>query len=339
MKKEAMLYKKRDNKWVDCFLCAHRCRIAPSKFGVCGVRQNIGGILYTYAYGEAVAAHVDPIEKKPLYHFLPGTSSYSIATIGCNFKCSFCQNWQISQASFKDGGMGGQEMSPDEVVREAIRNGCKSVSYTYTEPTIFFEYALDASKAAKKENLGNVFVTNGYMTREALDVIEPYLDAANIDLKSFSDAFYAKVCKGKLQPVLDTIKAMKELGIWVEITTLVIPGLNDSEEELGKIAEFISGVDKGIPWHVSAFHPDYQLTDLQQTPLKTLKLAKETGESFGLRYVYLGNVLEGTDTYCYACRGHLIRRVYYNVEILNMKKDTCSLCGAKIDGVWDQPQL
>ncbi|HLD30463.1 MAG TPA: AmmeMemoRadiSam system radical SAM enzyme, partial [bacterium] len=248
MKKEAMLYKKLDEKRVDCFLCSHRCRIAEGKFGICGVRQNQEGALYSLVYGEIIAAHVDPIEKKPLYHFLPGSSSYSIAAIGCNFRCEFCQNWQISQAR-KDRWerAAGDHIEPAEVVKEAGKNGCSSISYTYTEPTIFFEMACDTARLARESGLKNVFVTNGFMTREALDTIEPYLDAANVDLKSFSDDFYKKVCGGRLQPVLETIRLMKKKNIWVEVTTLVIPGKNDSEKELAEIASFLAETGKDIP--------------------------------------------------------------------------------------------
>ena len=240
--KEALLYEKLDGKSVHCYLCSHHCKIANQKFGFCGVRENVDGILYTYAYGNVASAHVDPIEKKPLYHFLPGSNSFSIATFGCNFRCSFCQNWEISQQSFKDGAhLGEDEFLPADIVGEALRNGCKSVSYTYTEPTIFFEYAYETAQIAKEKGLSNVFVTNGYMTKECIGMMQPYLDAANVDLKFFNDAAYKKICAGSLQPVLDSIRLMKESGIWVEVTTLIVPGENDSEEELTGIARFIAG--------------------------------------------------------------------------------------------------
>jgi pyruvate formate lyase activating enzyme len=253
MIKEARLWKKLDNQMVHCYLCAHECKILESKFGVCGVRQNVQGVLYTMVYADVIAANIDPIEKKPLYHFLPGSRSYSIATIGCNFKCGFCQNWQISQASAKeDYGHARREVLPRQVVEEAVKNNCRSISYTYTEPTIFFEFAFDTAQLAEEAGLYNVFVTNGYMTRQALETIQPYLTAANVDLKSFSDASYKKNCQARLQPVLDTISSMKSLGVWVEVTTLVIPGENDSDNELKHIAEFLAGVDCMIPWHISS---------------------------------------------------------------------------------------
>jgi len=288
-----MLYEKGEGGKVHCYLCAHNCKIASGQFGFCGVRQNTQGTLNTLIYAEVVAANIDPIEKKPLYHFLPGSVSFSIAAIGCNFRCGFCQNWQISQASRrsqKDKSRQGHELMPEEIVREAKDRRCESISYTYTEPTVFFEYAYDTAKIAKEAGLKNIFVTNGYMSKEALETINPYLDAANIDLKSFREEFYIKNCKARLQPVLDSIKLAKELGIWIEITTLIIPGQNDSESELSDIAGFIAGIGKDIPWHISRFHPDYQFLDQKPTPIETLKKAEDLGKKAGLRYVYLGNV-------------------------------------------------
>ncbi len=287
-----MFYKQENNKKVQCYLCPHRCKIAKSKFGICGVRQNINGKLYTHVYGKVIASHVDPIEKKPLFHFLPGTKSYSIATPGCNFKCSFCQNWQISQYRSNQGFQyEGLEMTPKEIVNAAKQNNCQSIAYTYTEPTIFFEYAYDTAKLAKKQNLNNIFVTNGYITKEAIETIAPYLDATNIDLKSYRDDFYKKICKAKLQPVLNAIKTMHEKKIWIEITTLVVPDQNDSKQELNDITKFIAEIDKNIPWHITRFHPDYKFTDIEPTPIETLKIAKEIGKKHGLKHVHLGNVL------------------------------------------------
>lgn len=335
MKKEALLWDYLEREKVHCRLCAHGCRISESKFGICGVRQNIGGALYTLVYGQAIAAHIDPIEKKPLYHFLPGSLSYSIATIGCNFKCGFCQNWQISQASLKNGhAASGYPLMPEQVVAEAKKNKCRSISYTYTEPTIYFEYAFDTAKLARKEGLANIFVTNGYMTRQALEMIKPYLDAANVDLKSFRDASYKKNCQARLQPVLDTIASMKELDVWLEVTTLVIPGENDSDEELGQIAGFLAGIDKNIPWHISRFHPDYEFGDHQPTPIETLRKAREIGWGKGLHYVYLGNVPEGSNTYCHQCQQILVERRYMGVDKLHVQSGQCPSCGLKISGVW-----
>jgi pyruvate formate lyase activating enzyme len=335
MKKEAYLYEKLENKFVQCHLCAHRCRIAESKFGFCGVRQNIDGTLYTHVYGKAIASHVDPIEKKPLYHFFPGSFALSIATIGCNFHCQFCQNWEISQSSIRDGSYPGEDFLPQDVVKAALKNNCLSISYTYTEPTIFFEYAFDTAKLAKEKNLYNNFVTNGYMTRECLEMINPYLDAANVDLKFFRDESYRKICAGSLQPVLDSIKLMHELGVWVEVTTLVVPGENDSEAQLRDCAEFIAGVDKNMPWHISRFQPNYKFTDRQATPEKTLKQAQEIGFKAGLNYIYVGNVWGwGNDTHCHKCKKLLIRREVFSVLEYNIKEGKCPFCDTIIPGVF-----
>jgi len=336
MIKEAMLWKALENGRVECFLCAHRCRMNPGKFGVCGVRENRGGRLVTHVYGEVIAAHVDPIEKKPFYHFLPGTTSFSIATVGCNFRCPFCQNWEISQASKKgQAGAGGRAFSPEAVVRSAVDQGCRSISYTYTEPTIFFEYAFDTAKLAKQAGLANNFVTNGFMTAEALETIKPYLAAANVDLKAFRDETYKKICKARLEPVLDSIRLMRKLEIWVEITTLVVPGLNDGDEELGDIARFIAGVDPDIPWHISRFHPDYQYTEARSTPLDTLRRAFAAGKKEGLRYVYIGNVAgEGDFTLCPKCLKPIIKRHGFWVEENKVRDGRCLYCQTPIAGVF-----
>jgi len=337
MTKEAMLYEPAKDGKVHCFLCNHHCKIADSKFGFCSVRQNRGGTLVTYAYGRVIAANVDPIEKKPLYHFLPGSLSFSIATAGCNFHCGFCQNWQISQISEKDAqGMPGREFPPGEIVRQAKETGCRSIAYTYTEPTIFFEYAYDTARLAREEGLRNVFVTNGFMTSRALETIHPYLDACNVDLKSFRDDFYKKVCRGRLKPVLQSIRFMKELGIWVEVTTLVVPNQNDSEAELRDIANFIAAVDQNIPWHISRFHPDYEFGDSRPTPLETLRNAYGIGKDAGLEHVYIGNVPGAdSDTVCPHCHEIVIRRAGFGVGENRLKNSLCPSCGNPIAGVFE----
>jgi pyruvate formate lyase activating enzyme len=334
LKKEAMLYEKLDNKMVHCFLCGHQCRIAEGKAGFCGVRKNEAGTLFSLVYRNAIATNVDPIEKKPLYHFQPGSQSFSIATAGCNFHCGFCQNWEISQMNILEvPDYISRDLGPDAVVSGAIRKNCQSISYTYTEPTIYFEYAYDCAKIAREKGLKNVFVTNGYMSKEALRMIQPYLDASNVDLKYFKDESYRKVCSGSLQPVLDSIKLMKEMGIWVEITTLVVPGSNDSPEELKGIAEFLAGVDKFMPWHISRFFPNYKLTDLDATPEETLKNAEEIGRKAGLKYIYVGNVHGwGNDTHCHNCKKLLIKREGFNILENNIKESKCSFCSAVIPG-------
>ena len=335
MIKEAMLWEKGEKGKVHCLLCAHSCKIEDDSYGFCGMRQNRGGVLYTYAYGSVIANHVDPIEKKPLYHFLPGTSAYSIATIGCNFRCTFCQNWTISQLSARSEDMEGYEMKPEEIVREAERNWCRSISYTYTEPTVFFEYAYDTARIAKKKGIANTFVTNGYMTKQAIEEIKPYLDAANIDLKFFSDKSYSKICGGKLQPVLDSIRNMKDAGIWVEVTTLIVPGENDSEKELRGIAKFLAETGKDIPWHISRFHPDYKYTSSYPTPIETIKRAKEIGKEEGLKYIYIGNVPTQGETVCPGCGKVMIERSGFTAEVLeDFDQGKCASCGTLIEGVW-----
>ena len=333
--KEALLYEKLENKLVHCFLCSHHCKIGDQKFGFCGVRQNIEGRLFTHVYGKVIARHTDPIEKKPLYHFLPGSTSFSIATIGCNFRCGFCQNWQLSQSTIRDGDFPGDEFTPQQVVDAALKNNCKSISYTYTEPTIFFEYALDTAKLAKAKGLFNNFVTNGYMTKRALEMIKPYLDAANVDLKFFKEESYKKTCAASLEPVLNTIKLMRDLDIWVEITTLVVPGENDSEEELKSIAEFISAVDNNIPWHISRFYPNYKFTDLEPTKETVLKKAQEIGYESGLNYIYVGNVYGwGNDTHCHNCKKLLIKREGFSVLENNITQNKCAFCNAVLPGIF-----
>jgi len=333
--KEALLYKKLPDGEVLCSLCSHRCRIQNGNSGICGVRVNKGGVLYTLVYAKAVALNVDPIEKKPLYHYLPGSLSFSIAAAGCNFRCGFCQNWEISQLKPQEDDVLGKEVMPEEIVSAALKNNCASISYTYTEPTIFFEYALDTARLAHKAGLGNVFVTNGYMTAEAISQLSPFLDAANIDLKFFSDDDYRKHCGGSLQPVCASIETMKKAGIWVEVTTLVIPGENDSDDEMKAIADFLAGIDRDIPWHVSRFHPDYQLIKAPHTPPDTLSKAERIGRERGLRFVYCGNIAGwDTDTYCPSCGRCVISRKGLSVLENHLQKGICAFCGEKIAGVF-----
>jgi pyruvate formate lyase activating enzyme len=334
MIREAMLWDPAGEGAVACRLCAHRCVIRPGKQGVCGVRENRDGRLVTLVYGEVVAAHVDPIEKKPLYHFLPGSRALSIATAGCNFRCGFCQNWQISQAPRGGGGaVAGEPFPPDAVVRAAVEQGCRSISYTYTEPTIFFEYAFETARLARAAGVLNNFVTNGYMTAEALETIRPYLDAANVDLKAFDDGTYKRICEARLEPVLETIRRMKAAGIWVEVTTLVVPGLNDGAAELEAIAGFIASVDPAMPWHVSRFHPDYEYTQAASTPVATLRAAAEAGRRAGLAFIYVGNVPgESEDTACRTCGTVLICRRGFAVVANILRDSRCPSCGTILPG-------
>jgi pyruvate formate lyase activating enzyme len=292
--------------------------------------------LYSLVYEKLVANHVDPIEKKPLFHFMPGSSAYSIATVGCNLRCKNCQNWEISQSPKPNKPIMGNRVSSEKIVETAKNLDCKSIAYTYTEPTIFFEYAYDIANLAVENGLKNVFVTNGYMTKKALKKFAPFLHASNIDLKSFDEQFYKENCGAKLKPILETIKLHKKLGIWIEITTLLIPTLNDSKENLTKIAEFIKDLGSEIPWHVSRFYPNYKLTNLPPTPLKTLRQARDIGLKVGLKYVYQGNIPgEGENTYCYNCGALLIERYGYQIIKNKILKSKCSSCNNPIEGVWN----
>jgi len=334
MMKEAICYEKLERGDVRCGLCNHSCRIKPGKRGICGVRENRDGTLETLVYGKLIAMHVDPIEKKPLYHFMPGHLSYSIATAGCNFRCLHCQNADISQMPAERGIVPGEFVEAEEVVAEALATGCKSIAYTYTEPTIFFEYALDVSKLAKERGLKNVFVSNGYMSEEATRTTEPYLDAINVDLKG-DDEFYKKVCGARLEPVKRTIELMWSLGIWVEVTTLLIPDYNDSDRQLREIADFLVGISPDMPWHVTAFYPTYRLKDAPPTPAKTIRRAAEIGRDASLSYVYGGNIPgEDENTICPACGEMLVERFGFRVARNGVVEGRCPKCGEEVAGVW-----
>jgi pyruvate formate lyase activating enzyme len=332
---EATLWTPCEDGRVLCGLCAHRCSVAPGRWGVCGVRENRAGALVTHADGRVVAAAVDPIEKKPLYHFLPGTTSFSVATAGCNFRCGFCQNWSISQLRAEDGEAEGRPLPPERIAALARENGCASISYTYTEPTIFFEYARDAALPARAAGLANIFVSNGYMTVEAVDAARPWLDAANIDLKAFRET-YRKICGARLQPVLETIERLRSAGVWVEVTTLIVPGMNDGEDELTGMARFLASFDRDIPWHISRFHPDFEITDRPATPAATLARAAAIGRAEGLRFIYVGNVPGESDvTACPACGTALIRRSGFAVRENRLGADgLCPSCHTPVAGRW-----
>jgi pyruvate formate lyase activating enzyme len=323
--RQAMLFEKTDGNQVICSLCAHSCRIGPGDRGVCGVRENREGVLYSLVYGRVIAENVDPIEKKPLFHVLPGSKSFSIATVGCNFRCTFCQNHDISQAPWETGSIFGRKSTHEEIVEKAVGTGSKTIAYTYTEPTIYFEFAHDTAKMALEKGLKNVFVTNGFMTEEAIEKMAPSLHAANVDLKAFTDDFYRKKCGARLQPVLDSLKKMKSLGIWVEVTTLLIPTLNDSDEELRQIAEFIHSLGAETPWHISRFHPRHLIHDLPPTPVASIHRAAEIGKASGLKYVYSGNI-PGDEG--------LIGRYGFSIERINLKGTHCPRCDTLLDGIF-----
>ena len=321
---------------VRCDACAHRCVIREGRSGICQVRENRGGTLVSLVYGEVAAAHVEPIEKKPFFHVLPGALAYSMSTRGCNFHCRHCQNWELSQAPREGLRLPARPLAPDEAVREALRAGAGAIAYTYVEPTVFLEYALDTMRLARAAGLLNVFVTNGYETPEALALLAPLLDAANVDLKSFDDGFYRRICGARLGPVRETLVGMRRLGIWVEVTTLVIPGENDDEGELQAAADWIAReLGPQTPWHLSRFYPAYQMSGLAVTPLRTLRRAAGIGRAAGLRHVYVGNVPgeDDTDTTCSGCGRVLIRRAGYQVARVALRGGACPGCGTQLAGI------
>jgi pyruvate formate lyase activating enzyme len=333
---EARLYEKLPDGKVHCHLCGHRCIIPLGEFGVCQVRENRDGTLVTLVYGCAISQQVDPVEKKPLYHFLPGSLAFSVATVGCNMQCQWCQNWQIAQASRTHGLMETRHTSPEELVANARANRSHSIAYTYTEPTIFFEYAYDTARLAHAAGIANLYITNGYMTGEMLDLIHPYLDAANVDLKSFRQRTYTRYTGAGLQPVLDSLKKIKDLGIWLEVTTLIVPGVNDDPAELTDMAAFIAGeLGTDTPWHLSRFFPHYHMPDTPPTPPSILRTAFEIGKRAGLQYVYLGNVAGETHTDCPGCGQTLIRRSGYTILTNRLANGCCPACGQAVSGVWE----
>lgn len=331
---DALLYDQLEEKQVQCRLCSHYCKIKEGSRGICRVRENRDGKLFTFVYGNLIAKNVDPIEKKPLYHFFPGSSSFSIATPGCNFRCEWCQNWQISQMPRLMELPHGQRVSPESVVKQAQASGCLSIAYTYTEPTIFFEYSYDTAKLAKAAGLRNVYVTNGFMTAEMLELLHPYLDAANVDLKAFRDESYRKFMGGRLEPVLESCRRMKSLGIWLEITTLIVPGLNDDPGELEAIATFIyQELGPETPWHLSRFYPQYKMANTNPTKENILYETKYMGEAIGLDYIYIGNVSGKDRTKCKFCGEDLILRSAYTVDVRGINTHgRCISCDTLVDG-------
>ncbi len=363
----AMLYKPLKKGYVQCTACEHFCAVEPEGMGKCGIRRNYDGALYLVVYGEAAALHVDPVEKKPLFHFLPTQPVLSLGTVGCNFTCQFCQNWEISQAGAaavvadrpsrlprtwqvestddprparlpKTWQVESTEAMPAEVVAHCQQRGIPMLAYTYNEPTVFFEYAYDTARLAHQHGIRNIFVSSGFESPAALETIEPYLDAINVDLKAWSDTFYRQVCGTRLQPVLRNIEHIAtKTRIWIEITTLLIPGLNDDEAELREMAAWLAGVSPNLPWHISAFHPDYQMLDRPPTPHRSLVRAWEIGQEAGLRYVYVGNVRDGDreSTVCPACHTLLVSRTWYTVRQHWREPGVCHGCGLRVPGVWN----
>ncbi len=335
----AWMSKKLPSGKILCEACAHACKLDEGEYGICGVRKVENGELKLLVYGKAAAVNVDPIEKKPLFHFLPNSLVFSIGTVGCNLSCSFCQNFEISQFPQEhEHKIFGHDLPPKDAVELALKYNSKSIAYTYNEPIVWFEYNYDIAKLAKEKGLKNVYVTSGYETRKAMDKLAPLIDGMNIDLKAFTDRFYKELCGARLKPVLEAIEYAYKKDIWIEITTLFIPGQNDSEEEMRQIANFIASIDTAIPWHVSGFYPTYKMTDTKPTPPETLLKAHEIGKAEGLQFVYVGNfnAPEFETTYCPNCGFAVIERAgYIGNEVKNHLKDgRCPKCNTFIPGVW-----
>lgn len=333
---EALFYKKLQDKKVHCQLCPHYCVISPDNYGKCKARKNIDGKLYSMVYASPVSVAIDPIEKKPLFHFLPGTDSYSVGTTGCNLKCLFCQNAAISQAFPED--MPGISLPPEEITSNALRENCSSISYTYNEPSIFYEYVYDTAQIARKKKLKNIMVTNGFINPEPAKQLYKYIDAANVDLKGFTEDYYKNICFARLQPVLETLKLLDKMSVWIEITNLIIPGLNDDMKKIEEMCEWIKKeLGTGYPLHFSRFFPCYKMMDRQPTPFETLKKAYQTAKKVGIKYVYVGNVPEEeyNHTYCPKCSETIIRRTrFFQVSENRIKNGKCPKCKTKIEGMW-----
>ncbi len=337
--KEAMYWEKLEDKTVRCNLCPHHCILKDNQTGLCRVRKNKKGKLYTLNYELPCAVHIDPIEKKPLFHFLPNTPVFSIATAGCNFRCKFCQNWQISQRCPTETE--NTWLSPQKVVELTQKNECPSIAYTYSEPTNFYEYMIETAKLARKAGVKNTIHSNGYINPKPLKALCKYLDAANIDLKGFTEEFYQELCGGRLEPVLQSLKILKEEGVWLEITNLIIPTKNDDLKTIKKMCEWIrDSLGNDVPIHFSRFHPLYKLRNLPPTSVKTLEQARKIALNVGLKYVYIGNISghKAESTYCPKCGKIVIRRIGYHIAKNNIVNGKCKFCNQKISGVWSKTQ-
>jgi pyruvate formate lyase activating enzyme len=338
--REAMHFKKLEEDRVECEICPRECKVAPKERGYCGVRENEGGVYKTLVYGRACSANVDPIEKKPLSHFLPGSKALSIATAGCNVECKFCQNWEISQ--FRPEQIRDMDLQPEMLVREAIHRKIESIAFTYSEPVIFYEYMHDTAKLAKEKGVASVMISNGYIKEKPMSQLCEHLSAVKIDLKAFTEKFYKDICSGKLQPVLDTLKLLKKNGMWFEIVVLIIPTLNDSEKEISEMCAWVfSELGPGVPIHFSRFHPTYKIKNLPPTPISTLTRAREIALAAGLHYPYIGNVPghDGESTFCPCCKKRIVRRVGFGVLDIAIDDGKCKHCSCPIPGVWERSQL
>ncbi len=320
---------------IKCELCPTECELDNYQTGGCRVRINRDGVLYSLVYGNPCSVAIDPIEKKPFYHVLPASKAFSVATVGCVLGCIFCQNWQISQASPEDTDT--HDLPPDDLVRQSLFYGCKSIAYTYTEPTVFYEYMYDSSVVAREYGIKNTVHTCGYINEKPLRALSKYLDAACVDLKAFTEGFYAKLCGGRLKPVLDSLVVLKDEAVWIEITNLVIPTHNDDLKKVSEMCRWIvKNLGPDVPIHFSRFWPHYKLKNLPPTPLETLEGAWKTAHDAGMRYAYIGNIRSNAEnTLCPACGKILIERIGYSIRQNNIIKGKCRYCGTVIAGVWE----
>ena len=335
----AMFWEKVDEKKVKCTLCPRECEVADVERGYCGVRENQGGEYQTLVYGALCSANVDPIEKKPLFHYLPGTSAFSIATAGCNIECKFCQNWRISQ--FRPEQVESVLVTPQRLVDACRSNGSRTIAYTYSEPVVFYEYMHDAAALARKAGIGSVMISNGYIQEKPLRQLCQHITGVKIDFKAFTEKFYDEWCSGHLQPVLATLETLKDIGIWFELVVLIIPTLNDSPDEIKKMSGWIvDHLGPDVPMHFTRFHPTYRVTNLPRTPIKTLERCRKIAMDAGVRYAYAGNVAmhPGENTYCHGCGKELIKRVGFRISSNVIKDGCCPKCGARIPGVWSQQE-
>ena len=335
--REAMFYKKLADGTVQCLLCPRQCTLRDGMRSFCRVRENSGGTLKTLVYELPCAVHVDPIEKKPIYHMLPGSSAYSIATAGCNLRCKFCQNWQISQAPPEDTD--NMKLPCSAVIENAKKAGCRSIAYTYSEPTVFYEYAIETAKLAKKEGIKNIFKTGGFINADPLYELCNYLDAANVDLKGFDKKYLNEICAEDLDTVLKALLIYKKKGVWLEITNLVVPTLNEDMGTIKNMCIWIKdNLGRDVPLHFSRFWPTYKLKNLYPTPMETLIEARDIAISIGLKFVYIGNIPEhkSNNTYCPSCKSLVIERKGYFIAQNNIIDSSCKYCSEKIAGIWDR---
>jgi pyruvate formate lyase activating enzyme len=332
--REARYWEKLPEKRIRCTLCPNECRVADLERGSCGVRENRDGAYRTLVYGNPCAVHIDPVEKKPLFHYMPGAQAFSLATAGCNFACRFCQNWEISQK--RPEQVRSQNFPPEAVVAAARSNGCRLVAHTYTEPVVSFEYMLDCAVLGRRQNIPGVMISNGYIKPEPMRELCRHLGAVKIDLKSFRDTFYREQCSGRLAPVLETLKLIKASGVWLEIVVLLIPTLNDSQSETVDMCRWIfRELGPDVPLHFTRFYPTFQIRNLPPTPPSTLEKARQIALEAGIHYVYIGNLLsEAENTRCHSCHALLIRRQMFSSEIVGMEKNRCRACNTVIPGVF-----